>query len=1029
MIEAVEVVSYGSAAGEALAKAVARAKAGRALAPVTVVVPSHLAGLSARRRLGSDGGIANVSFLTAPDLAGRLASDLMLDRPPLSGAHVGAAVRATLRSEPGPFAAVRDHAATEAAVTGLHVELAELDEATLDTLAEHGGANTRAAVALHRAILARLAGYHDDASAAVAAVKRPDVAERTEPLGHIVWHLPQPMPSSASAVLTALLAVHPSTVVVGATGSPAADAAVIDTCVRAGVAVPDPLTASPPPAASSIVSVTDADEEVRAVVRRIMELAENGVPFHRIGVFHPTPNPYVGLIEQHLAAAGIVANGPSRGRLHESVAGRTLLGALSLPATNWRRDRVMALVSSAPVRRDDGALALPTAWEEISREAGVVGGLGDWRSKLASHRARLEHSATTHPERPGTQHTIANTDLLLQFVEFLTAGVDSIRTATSWATRSDAALALLSSLLGPSRHHSAWPDAEQDAVARVEETLMRLATLDDIEPNATFEVFVQALRVELDVSQTRSGRFGQGVFYGPLDAAIGHELDAVFVLGCVEGLLPGARRDDALLPDADRLLTGGALRARSARLHDQHRAFLAALAAAPPDRRVLTVARSDLRNNRRTIPSRWLLDTASVLADRTIHSTDFDDLRAPIVDFVESFDVGFLTAVVHASLAERDLAAVATAVAAGRPATEHPAARPVARGIEAQQARRSDRFTEWDGNLHGLPVERAGDRPWSPTRLERWAACGMRYMFTDVFGLTDRNDPERVLDLDPLDRGQAVHRILELFIGEALGSEAPPPSRRWTDADRDRLLEIAGEVLSDLEQRGRTGRELNWELTGTMLAEALIAFLSQDDEHRATTGSQPVSVEYRFGREPVPPLVLTLPTGRTVAFSGSADRIDAAVEDPRRVFVSDYKTGKGDKYRALAADPVLGGTSLQLGIYAEAARQMSGATSVTSQYWIVYHEAVHRKQYGYEWTTARRERFDEVVAAIVEGIDNGTFPAVPGEWSTFRNTHENCTYCEFDRVCPRERGEQAAAKATAVELRVRDALAAPGGSS
>ena len=86
MIEAVEVVSYGSAAGEALAKAVARAKAGRALAPVTVVVPSHLAGLSARRRLGSDGGVANVSFLTARDLAGRLAGDLALDRPPLSGA-------------------------------------------------------------------------------------------------------------------------------------------------------------------------------------------------------------------------------------------------------------------------------------------------------------------------------------------------------------------------------------------------------------------------------------------------------------------------------------------------------------------------------------------------------------------------------------------------------------------------------------------------------------------------------------------------------------------------------------------------------------------------------------------------------------------------------------------------------------------------------------------------------------------------------------------------------------------------------
>ena len=44
-------------------------------------------------------------------------------------------------------------------------------------------------------------------------------------------------------------------------------------------------------------------------MRKIMELAEHGVPFHRIGVFHPTPNPYVGLIEQHLAAAIVRAYG------------------------------------------------------------------------------------------------------------------------------------------------------------------------------------------------------------------------------------------------------------------------------------------------------------------------------------------------------------------------------------------------------------------------------------------------------------------------------------------------------------------------------------------------------------------------------------------------------------------------------------------------------------------------------------------------------------------------------------------------
>jgi hypothetical protein len=42
-----------------------------------------------------------------------------------------------------------------------------------------------------------------------------------------------------------------------------------------------------------------------------------------------------------------------------------------------------------------------------------------------------------------------------------------------------------------------------------------------------------------------------------------------------------------------------------------------------------------------------------------------------------------------------------------------------------------------------------------------------------------------------------------------------------------------------------------------------------------------------------------------------------------------------------------------------------------------------------------------------------------GEWNSWRGTHEECVFCEFDAVCPRDRGEQAEAKETAIELRIR----------
>ena len=107
-----------------------------------------------------------------------------------------------------------------------------------------------------------------------------------------------------------------------------------------------------------------------------------------------------------------------------------------------------------------------------------------------------------------------------------------------------------------------------------------------------------------------------------------------------------------------------------------------------------------------------------------------------------------------------------------------------------------------------------------------------------------------------------------------------------------------------------------------------------------------------------------------------------------------------------------GGTTLQLGLYAEAAIQHLGATAASASYWMIDPRANYSR-YGYEWTPERRQRFLDVATAIIDGIEKGVFLALPGEWDTWRNTHENCTWCEFDAVCPRDRGEQSEAKATA----------------
>ena len=103
MIERVETATYGRPASEALARTLARVKADEPLAPVTVIVPSNLAGLTARRLLGAGvvgaGGVANVSFVTPFRLAELLAADQLLDTRPLTNPVLGAAVRLALRAD------------------------------------------------------------------------------------------------------------------------------------------------------------------------------------------------------------------------------------------------------------------------------------------------------------------------------------------------------------------------------------------------------------------------------------------------------------------------------------------------------------------------------------------------------------------------------------------------------------------------------------------------------------------------------------------------------------------------------------------------------------------------------------------------------------------------------------------------------------------------------------------------------------------------------------------------------------------
>src|SRR5205085_1718843 len=138
------------------------------------------------------------------------------------------------------------------------------------------------------------------------------------------------------------------------------------------------------------------------------------------------------------------------------------------------------------------------------------------------------------------------------------------------------------------------------------------------------------------------------------------------------------------------------------------------------------------------------------------------------------------------------------ALLAGTP----PADPGLAHRFDVVRARRSDRFTRFDGNLAGLAVPSPAEHVTSATRLERWAGCPFAYFVHDVLGVEPVENPEEQLRISAIDRGELVHRALEGFILEVLDrppGDQPAPDQPWSPGDRARLLTIADQLCRDYE--------------------------------------------------------------------------------------------------------------------------------------------------------------------------------------------------------------------------------------
>ena len=245
----------------------------------------------------------------------------------------------------------------------------------------------------------------------------------------------------------------------------------------------------------------------------------------------------------------------------------------------------MRLLASAPVFHR-GRPAPATRWEKISRVAEIVRGADQWHQRLERYARIQEHELAAEravTERdPHPEHFEAELAATRDLQAFVATLVDDLAVDPQAGWRELAAWAegLVRDHLAPETRRADWPEVERQAAEKVEAALARLAGLDAVEAAPGVAVFRRTLELELDADLGRVGRLGDGLLMGHVALGLGLDLDRVFVCGLAEGLFPTRVRDDSLLPDADRRATDGALPLRSARVDDDHRRLLAALASA-----------------------------------------------------------------------------------------------------------------------------------------------------------------------------------------------------------------------------------------------------------------------------------------------------------------------------------------------------------------------------------------------------------------------------------------------------------------
>jgi hypothetical protein len=733
---------------------------------------------------------------------------------------------------------------------------------------------------------------------------------------------------------------------------------------------------------------SDPASEAADVARQVLADLESGVSIDEIAVFHGSGDAYPELLRQSFQRAGIPATSLPGIPLIQTRMGQSVLHLAELPAKDYSRTAVIDLFSIAPLKYaipsiDGEVQPRETAWDKISREAGVTHGSVVWNDRLVSLAAVAERESR---------------NLAAQ-------GQEYEGRARSWEYRGrdarelggvvSALMERMGTLLPeqPVEQFIArfkhllndYLDDQADNWDGVIDEVDQLATVGAVGGSFSLTTFTRSLRANLELAYERSGKFGAGVTLAHYNTAAGLRFKRVYLCGAYEGAFPAGPGNDALLHDR----TWSALKSQFPQTEDmatrieRGRAATARAAAAGVGGLVTwSCPAYEAGGGRDYYPSPEMVHACSRALGTRLTAANLRDGSLPTDERVHRH-LSPLAATTTGRVLDGPELAVRRAILSRSqrrlPGADHKRFR----AYTLLRQRRQSSFTEWDGNI-GEGLVSIASRPLSPTGLEDYAACGYRYFAKRVLYLRGLDEPEDVEVLSALDRGSLVHTALERFFESQRKRGRPAVGERWTEADAAALLDIVDEEFASLKAQGKAGLPVYSEHDLRTIKGDLARFLDEDSDFRLTTGAVPAEFEGDVYSEVA-----------GIRLRGKYDRLDRK-PDGSAAWVIDYKTGSSSYgFEGFRKDPFVGGTKLQLATYAY---DIPNAHRVNALYWFITAKGEFR-QLETPIGTAERDRLKEIISRIVHGADSGIFPAVSGEYNDFSGTFAQCGYCDFHRLC------------------------------